>query len=35
LALSPGAHLSVEPDDQAEPQLNPAAAARLADAFAA
>src|SRR5207247_299460 len=32
LALSPGGHLSVEPDDQAEPQLNPGAAARLAEA---
>jgi len=27
--------LSVEPDDQAEPQLSPVAAARLAEAFAA
>ncbi len=35
LALSPGGHLSVEPDDQAEPQLNPAPATRLAEAFAA
>src|SRR5436190_17980181 len=35
LALSPGGHLSVEPDDQAEPKLNPSTAARLAEAFAA
>ena len=35
LALSPGGHLSVETDDQAEPKLNPAAATRLTEAFAA
>ena len=35
LALSPGGHLFVEPDDQAEPKLNPAAATRLTEAFAA
>ncbi len=35
LALSPGGHLSVEPDDQDELQLNPATAARLTEAFAA
>ena len=35
MALSPGGHLLVEPDDQAEPKLNPAAATRLAEAFAA
>ena len=34
VALSPGGHLSVELDDQAEPQLNAAVAARLAEAFA-
>jgi non-specific serine/threonine protein kinase len=33
LALSPGGHLLVEPDDLAEPKLNPAAAARLTEAF--
>jgi hypothetical protein len=35
LALSPGGHLFVEPDDQAEPKLSPGAAAQLAEAFAA
>ena len=35
LVLSPAGHLFVEPDDQAEPKLNPAAAARLAEAFVA
>jgi len=33
--LSPGGQLRVEPDDQAEPKLSPAAAAELAEAFAA
>jgi len=33
--LSPGGHLVVEPDDQAEPKLNPTAATRLTEAFAA
>ena len=35
LVLSPAGYLIVEPDDQAEPKLNPAAAARLTKAFAA
>jgi hypothetical protein len=35
LALSPAGHLFVEPDDQAEPRLSPAAAAHLAEAFGA
>ncbi|HXP62971.1 MAG TPA: SNF2 helicase-associated domain-containing protein, partial [Dongiaceae bacterium] len=35
IALSPGGHLVVEPDDQAEPKLNPTAATRLTEAFAA
>jgi hypothetical protein len=35
LALSPGGHLFVEPDDQAEPKLSPAAVARLTEAFSA
>ncbi|HEX3718270.1 MAG TPA: DEAD/DEAH box helicase [Verrucomicrobiae bacterium] len=35
LALSPGGHLLVEPDDQAEPKLNPSAATRLTEAFTA
>jgi non-specific serine/threonine protein kinase len=35
LALSPGEHLFVEPDDQAEPKINPAAAMRLTEAFTA
>ena len=35
LALSPGGHLFVEPDEQAEPKLSPTAAARLTEAFAA
>ena len=35
LALSPGGHLFVEPDDQAEPKLSPATAARLTEAFGA
>ncbi len=34
LALSPGGHLFVELDDQAEPKLSPASAARLTEAFA-
>ena len=34
LALSPGGHLFVEPDDQAEPKLTAAPAARLTEAFA-
>jgi len=33
LALSPGGHLFVEPDDQAEPKLGPATATRLTGAF--
>ncbi len=33
LALSPAGHLFVEPDDQAEPRLSPATAARLTEAF--
>lgn len=35
LALSPGGHLFVEPDEQAEPKLNPAIATRLTEAFTA
>ena len=35
LALSPGGHLFVEADEQAEPKLSAAAAARLTEAFAA
>ena len=35
LALSPGGHLFVQPDDGAEPKLSPAAAARLTEGFAA
>jgi non-specific serine/threonine protein kinase len=35
LALSPGGHLFVEPDDQAEPKLSHATAARLTEAFSA
>jgi superfamily II DNA or RNA helicase len=35
LALSPGGHLFVEPDDQAEPKLSPNAGTRLTEAFAA
>jgi len=35
LALSPGGHLFVEPDEQAEPRLSQAAAARLTEGFAA
>ena len=35
LALSPGGHLFVEPDELAEPRLAPATAARLTEAFAA
>jgi len=35
LALSPGGHLFVEPDEQAEPKLNSADATRLTEAFAA
>jgi SNF2 family DNA or RNA helicase len=35
LAISPGGHLFVEPDEQAEPKLSPAAAARLTEEFAA
>jgi len=35
LALSPGGRLFVEPDDQAEPKLSPAAGARLHEAFGA
>jgi len=34
LALSPGGHLSVEADEQAEPKLSAAAATRLTEAFA-
>lgn len=34
LTLSPGGHLFVEPDDLAEPKLNPVVAAQLTDAFA-
>ena len=35
LALSPGGHLFVQPDEQAEPKLSQAAAARLTEGFAA
>jgi hypothetical protein len=35
LALSPGGHLFVEPDEQAEPKLNLAVAMRLTEAFTA
>ncbi len=35
LTLSPGGHLFVQPDEQAEPKLSQAAAARLSEAFAA
>lgn len=35
LVLSPGGRLFVEPDEQAEPKLNPAAAGRLTEAFTA
>ncbi|MGO8699850.1 MAG: DEAD/DEAH box helicase [Limisphaerales bacterium] len=35
LALSPGGHLFVEPDEQAEPKLSQAAASRLTEGFAA
>src|ERR1017187_4109975 len=35
LALSPGGHLFVEPDDQAEPKLSHATAVRLTEAFGA
>jgi non-specific serine/threonine protein kinase len=35
LALSPGGHLFVEPDDQAEPKLSPSTATRLTEAFGA
>jgi superfamily II DNA or RNA helicase len=35
LALSPGGHLFVHPDEQAAPKLSAAAAARLMDAFGA
>jgi non-specific serine/threonine protein kinase len=34
IALSPGGHLFVQPDDQAEPKLSQATAARLGEAFA-
>ena len=34
LALSPGGHLFVEPDEQGEPKLSQAAAARLTEGFA-
>ena len=33
IALSPGGHLFVQPDDQAEPKLSQATAARLGEAF--
>ena len=33
IALSPGGHLFVQPDDQAEPKLSQATAARLSEAF--
>ena len=33
LALSPGGHLFVEPDEQAEPKLSASAAAQLTGAF--
>ena len=35
LALSPGGHLFVEPDEQAEPKLSQATATRLTEGFAA
>src|SRR5690242_15258193 len=35
LALTPGGHLFVEPDAQAEPRLNESVAARMTEAFAA
>ena len=35
LALSPGGHLFVEPDEQAEPKLSQATASRLTEGFAA
>jgi hypothetical protein len=35
LALSPGGRLFVQPDEQAEPKLSQAAAARLTEGFAA
>ncbi len=35
LVLTPGGHLLVQPDDQAEPKLSQAAAARLTEGFAA
>lgn len=35
LALSPGGHLFVQPDEQAEPKLSQAAAGRLTEGFAA
>jgi len=34
LALSPGGHLFVEPDEQAEPKLSQATASRLTEGFA-
>jgi hypothetical protein len=34
IALSPGGHLFVQPDDQAEPKLSQATVARLGEAFA-
>ena len=34
IALSPGGHLFVQPEDQAEPKLSQATVARLGDAFA-
>jgi len=35
LALSPGGHLFVEPDEQVEPKLSQATASRLTEGFAA
>jgi hypothetical protein len=35
LALSPGGHLFVEPDEQAGPKLSQATASRLTEGFAA
>jgi non-specific serine/threonine protein kinase len=35
LVLSPGGHLFVQPDDQAEPKLSPTVSSRLTEAFAA
>ena len=35
LAFSPGGHLFVEPDEQAEPKLNTTAATRLSESFTA